>query len=213
MNTQDEVIEILTKVGAILPNSHFVGTSGRHFDTYLTKDALFPHTKETARIGQLLAEVNKDLNIDVVAAPALGGIILSQLVAYNLSQLKNKEILSVFTEKTPDNNQVFTRGYDKYVNGKNVLVIEDFTTTGGSAKKVVESVKNAGGNVVRVSIMVNKDPAHVTAEEFGVPFISLAELVVENFEPEACPLCKSGVPVNTTFGHGKKFLESKGIKQ
>jgi orotate phosphoribosyltransferase len=204
----NEVIEILTKVGAILPDSHFVGTSGRHFDTYLTKDALFPHTQETSRICQLLAEANKDLDIDVVAAPALGGLILSQWVAHFLSEIKGKEILAVFTEKTPDNNQIFTRGYDKYVKGKKILIIEDFTTTGGSAKKVVDSVRAAGGAVAKVCVMVNKNPAQVTEAMFNAPFQALSELVVENFDAASCPLCKNNVPVNVTVGHGKKFLES-----
>ena len=69
----DEVIAILKKTKAILTDDHFVGTSGKHFATYINKDALYPHTKETSRIGELFAEKNKHLEIDVVAAPALGG--------------------------------------------------------------------------------------------------------------------------------------------
>lgn len=208
---ENKVIQILTKVGAILPNSHFVGTSGRHFDTYLTKDALFPHTAETSEVCKFFAEQNKHLEMDLVAAPALGGLIFSQWVAYHLSQLKGREILAVFTEKTPENNQIFTRGYDQLVKDKNILVIEDFTTTGGSAKRVIESVKKAGGNVIAVCVMVNKDPANINSSTFGVPFTALADLVVESYDEDYCPLCKNNVPINTTFGHGKKFLESKGL--
>jgi orotate phosphoribosyltransferase len=53
-------------------------------------------------------------------------------------------------------NQVFTRGWH---NGKdkNVLVIEDITNTGGSVKKVVDTVKAAGGNVLAAGVMVNRD--------------------------------------------------------
>ena len=43
-----EIIDILKKVGAILSEGHFVGTSGLHFDTYVNKDFLYPHTKETS---------------------------------------------------------------------------------------------------------------------------------------------------------------------
>src|SRR5258708_30036094 len=111
----DEVIELLKKTGAIFTDSHFVGTSGRHMSLYINKDALYPHTKETSRIGELFAEQNKNLDIDVVAAPALGGIILSTWTAYHLSAIKNREILSVYTEKDAEKNQVFTRGYDNLV--------------------------------------------------------------------------------------------------
>src|SRR5258706_12737000 len=136
-----DVITILKKVGAVLTDDHFVYTSGKHGSVYVNKDAVYPHTKETSEIGKLFAEKFKSKKIDVVAAPALGGIILSQWTAYHLSKLQKKEVLGVYTEKTPEKDQIFTRGYDKLVKGKNVLVIEDLTTTGGSVRKVVDSVK------------------------------------------------------------------------
>jgi len=207
----NEVLEILKSVGAIITDSHIVYTSGRHGDAYINKDALYPHTKETARIGQLFAEKFKDKYIDVVAAPALGGIILETWTAYHLSQLKGKEVLGVYAEKK-DGDLVFTRGYDKLVAGKNVLVIEDLTTTGGSVKKVVDSVRAAGGNVVNVCVMVNRDVETVTEAVIGAPFSWLASVVMKSYDPADCALCNTNVPINTTVGHGKKFLEEKGIK-
>jgi orotate phosphoribosyltransferase len=205
----NEALELLKQTQAILTDSHFVGTSGRHMATYINKDALYPHTEAASRMGELFAEKNKDLEIDVVVAPALGGIILATWTAYHLSKLKDKEILGIYTEKTPDKNQVFTRGYDKLVTEKNILVIEDLAQTGGSVKKVVESVKAIDGNVVGVCVMVNKDPDNITSELIGAQLSWLAELKTESFEESECPLCQEGVPINTTVGHGKKYLESK----
>ncbi len=142
-----DILHLLKKAGAIITNSHIVLISGKHSSAYINKDALYPHTKMAAEVGRMFAEKFKNTEIDTVVAPALGGIILSQWTAYYLSEMKNKEIYSVYTEKTPDKNQIFTRGYDKFIIGKKVLVIEDTTTTGSSVKKVVESVRAAGGNV------------------------------------------------------------------
>jgi len=206
MAEESEVIQILKKTGAIKTNDHFVGVSGSHLDTYVLKDALFPHPAETSRIGEIFAERNQDLAVDVVAAPALGGIILAQWTAYHLSRRKNREILAVFTEKTAEGGQIFTRGYGTYVRGQKVLVLEDTTTTGGSVKKVVDSVRAAGGEVVAVSVMVNRDPVSVTSDLFGAPFRPLAEFPVRSYSPADCPLCRQGVPVNTLIGHGKKFV-------
>ncbi len=202
-----DALQLLKKTKAVLTNSHFVGTSGRHMPTYINKDALYPHVLETSHMGELFAEKNKDLDIDVVAAPALGGIILSTWTAYHLSKLKNKEILGIYTEKTPEKDQIFTRGYDKLVKDKNVLVIEDLTTTGGSVKKVVASVRKTGGNVIAVCVMVNRDPKLVTTATVGAPFSSLAVLEVPSWEAENCPLCQQAIPINTEVGHGKKFIE------
>lgn len=209
---ENEVLDILKKVGAVITDSHFVYTSGKHGSVYVNKDAVYPHPAEVSRIGELFAEKNKDKEIDVVAAPALGGIIIETWTAYHLSKLKNKEILGVYTEKDADKNQIFTRGYDKLVKDKNVLVIEDLTTTGGSVKKVVDTVRNAGGNVVTVNVMVNRDPENVNTETIGAPFEALAVLKAQAFDESACPLCQQNVPINTTVGHGKKYLEAKMAK-
>ncbi|OGI82671.1 hypothetical protein A3I95_01775 [Candidatus Nomurabacteria bacterium RIFCSPLOWO2_02_FULL_44_12] len=204
-----DIISILKKVGAIITDSHFVGTSGLHFDTYVNKDALLPHTESVSGICKLFAEKYKDKGVEVVVSPAVAGIPFSQWTAYHLTKFTGKEVLSVFTEKTSENDQIFKRGYDEYVKGKKVLVLEDSTQTGGSVIKVARSVEQAGGKVIGVCVMVNKDPEKINAKVLGIPFDSLSELPVTTYTAEECPLCKKGVPINTTLGHGKKFLELK----
>lgn len=204
-----DVLNILKKVGAIITDDHFVYTSGLHGPIYINKDALYPHTEETSQVGMMFAKKARALDIDVVVGPALGGIILSTWTAYHLSSLKNKEVLGVYTEKDENKNQVFTRNYDKLIKDKNVLVIEDLTTTGGSVKKVVDTVRAAGGRVVAVIVMVNRSPKTVNGDTVGAPFMSLGELPVTTWEENKCPLCKEGKPINTSVGHGKKYLEAK----
>lgn len=203
------ILKILKKTGALITNDHFVLTSGRHSPAYINKDAIYPYTKESSKVGKLFAEVFKDYDIDAVAAPALGGIILSQWTAYHLSKLKKKTIYGLYTEKTLEKNQIFTRGYDKLVKGKNVLVIEDLTTTGGSVKKVINSIKEHGGKVVAVGVMINRDPENVNEKTIGAPFYSLGELFINSYDEKECPLCRRKVRINTNVGHGKKFLEHK----
>lgn len=206
-----DILDILKQTNALITDNHFVLTSGKHSPTYINKDALYPHTDAAEKVGGLFAEKFKDFDIDVVAAPALGGIILSQWTAHQLSKLKNKEILGVYTEKTLEKNQIFTRNYDKLVKGKNVLVIEDLTTTGESVKKVVNSVRQHGGKVVAIGVMVNRDPKNINSETMGAPFFALGELFTKNYEEDNCPLCIKNIPINTDVGHGKKFLEHQKL--
>jgi orotate phosphoribosyltransferase len=208
---QDELIGLLKQTGALITDSHFVGTSGRHMDTYVNKDALLTHPEATSRVGELFAYMNKDIDIDAVIAPAMGAIILGQWTAYHLSKLKGREIISVYSEKSDTGEQILKRGYDKLIAGKKVLAIEDVTTTGGSVKKTIEKAQEAGAVVVQASVMMNKDPQTVTEEAIGVPFNAIATMTVASYTEEDCPLCASGVPVNTTVGHGKKFLEKKMV--
>lgn len=206
-----QIIDLLKSVNAIITDSHLVYTSGKHGNVYINKDGLYPHTEQTSQVGKMFAEAAKDIDVDVVVGPMLGGIILSTWTAYHLSKLKGKEVFSVYTEKGPDKSMIFTRGYDKFITGKNVYVVEDITNTGGSAKKVVEAVKAIGGNVVQVGVMVNRDPVNVTSEYMGVPFVALGVLNADAFDAADCPMCKNNEPINTSVGHGKKYLEAKGL--
>lgn len=207
------IVDILKKTGGIFTNSHFVYTSGKHGNLYLNKDAIYPHTEAASAVGKLFAAKHKDKDIDTVVGPALGGIILSQWTAFHLSKLKGREIYGVYTEKGPDKSMIFTRGYDKFVTGKKILVIEDITNTGGSVRKVVDVVKAAGGNVVAVSVMINRDPKNVTSEVVGGPFDALSEFPAEAWEEKDCPMCKKNIPINAAVGHGKKYLEAKKSNQ
>lgn len=216
MSENSEVVEILKKIGAVITDDHFVYTSGKHGSVYINKDALYPHTKETSRVGELFAQKYKDADIEVVVAPAVGGTILSQWTAYHLSRLKNKEILSTYTEKdkgttatAAESEHIFRRGYDKIVKGKKALVIEDLTTTGISVKKVVEAVRKVEGVVVAVCVMVNRDPEHVNSQTVGAPFDSLGILPAQAYDEAECPLCKNNIPINTAIGHGKEYLAKK----
>ena len=205
----DDVVQILKDSGAIL-EGHFIGVSGRHLSMYVNKDAWLPHTALVSRICRLIAEANKDKNIEVVVGPAVGGIPLSQWTAYHLSEITGREVLSLFTEKTSENGQIFKRGYDKVVPGKRVLAVEDTVTTGGSVKATIDAIVAAGGNLVQLTIILNREPANVNSATFGVPMNALAELPSESFAENEVPDWLKKIPINTTVGHGAKYLKEHG---
>lgn len=199
------IVTILKQVGAVITGSHFVYTSGKHGSVYINKDTLYPHTRLASRVGNMIAQKFKTNTVDVVAGPALGGIILSQWTAFHLSRLKHKNILGIYTEKDDQGHQIFRRSYDQLIKGKKVLIVEDLTTTGGSVAQVVASVKAAGGQVVGVCVMVNRDP-RVTSKVVGAPLTALGVIPAAAFDAVNCPLCKSHVPINTAIGHGREYL-------
>ncbi len=207
-----KLLDVFKKTGGLITESHIVYTSGKHGQIYFNKDAIYPHTKEISTICRSIADKFKDESIDVVAAPALGGIILSQWTAFHLSEITGREVLGVYTEKTPDKNQIFTRGYDKLVKNKQVLVVEDITTTGGSVKKVIQSIKVAGGNIIAACVLVNRDPININSETIGAKFYPLEEVKAEAWDEIDCPMCKKGIPVNTTVGKGREYLAAKAKK-
>lgn len=207
----DVILGVLEKVGAVITGSHIVYTSGKHGTAYINKDALYPHTIKTSAVCSALAKKFEEDQIDVVIAPAIGGVILSQWVAYHLSKNKSRTIFGVYAEKSEDGSYfVIRRGYEKFVKGKNVLVVEDILNTGGSAQKVVEAVRQAGGNVIGVGALCNR--GGVTAKSIGdVPRLeALVNIKLDAWEEENCPLCRDNIPINTEVGKGKEFLAKKG---
>jgi orotate phosphoribosyltransferase len=204
-----KIMHMLADIGAIITDSHFVYSSGRHSSVYINKDALYLHTKVISSLCQIMARPYNADQIDVVVGPVLGGIVLSQWVTYYLNANRSSgETLAVYAEKEgegADRKFFFYREYDKYIPGKNVLVVEDVLTTGGSARQVIELVRMHGGNVVGLSALCNRggvQPENVG----GVPIHTLITVTLETFSEAQCPFCQQQIPINTELGKGRIFL-------
>lgn len=208
MNEQ-EVLMVLRKVGAVIADSHIVYTSGKHGTAYVNKDAIYPHTVETSRLCRAIAERFVDYKVEVVIAPAIGGVILSQWTAHHLSEMNDHEVFGVYAEKSEGDVFVIKRGYDKLITGKNVLVVEDVLTTGGSAKEVVRATRAIGGNVVGLGVLCNR--GGITRRDVAdVPKLTaLVNVKLDAYDEATCPLCERNVPVNTDVGKGREFLAQK----
>jgi len=210
----EAIMQILTKVGAIITNSHIVYTSERHGNAYINKDALYTHTKETSQLCKIMAEQYDANKIDVVIGPIIGGVVLSQWVAHHLNSNRSEgETLALYAEKEgegEDKKLVIKRGYDAYIPGKNIVVVEDVITTGGSAGKVIEIVKALGGNVIALSALCNR--GGIKPSDIGnVPIHALTTITMDSWTEQECPLCKEKIAINTSVGKGKIFLQKRGV--
>jgi orotate phosphoribosyltransferase len=107
----------------------------------------------------------------------MGAVPLSGAIA-QLSWLKHQPIAAFFVRKKPKEHgaRLAVEGLAKgeTLQGKRVVIVEDVTTTGGSAVKAVDAVREAGGEVVLVFTMVDREEGAIeTFEQAGVPFRSL----------------------------------------
>ena len=122
-------MEILSRLEAVLTDGHFVYTSGKHGSAYVNKDAIYPHTSDTAQLCSYLVDHFTGHDIHVVVGPEKGGIILSQWTANGLTMATDREVFGGLCEKD-DDRFIIKRGYEKLL-GKNILIVEDILTTGG----------------------------------------------------------------------------------
>jgi len=177
MNTQ-EILDIFKQTGVML-EGHFQLTSGRHSNWYMQCAKLFQYPEIAERFAKELAA--KFSGVDLVAGPAVGGIIL----AYEVSrQLK---VPNIFAERE-NGVMTFRRGFT-VPQGARVLVVEDVVTTGGSVKEVIELVRSLGGEPVGIGSIVDRSSGAV---DFGMPFHAVLSMEVVSYPPEDCPLCKQG---------------------
>ena len=204
--TEKEVLQLLSEVGAIISDSHFIYKSGRHGSTYINKDAIYSRTKKISRLCLAIAEEFIDADIEVVIGPEKGGILLANWTAEHLTDLTKREVLAVYAEKAGPDSFSIKRGYNQFISGKKVLVVEDILTTGGSVKKVVEATRKIGGEVIALAALCNR--GDVTPQKVAdVPkLFTLLNFKLDTWKKDECPLCTKGVKINTEFGIGKEFV-------
>jgi orotate phosphoribosyltransferase len=215
---EQEILGIFKETKAIITNSHLVYKSGKHGRAYVNKDAVYPYAMKISEICSEIVEIlDNRTDIDVIAAPTIGGVILGHNTAYQLNMRKMdffrptqiKEILSVYAEEE-NGERIFKRGYDKLIQGKNVVIVDDVVTTGGTVKKMISAVQKLGGKVIAVIVLCNR--GGLIEKDLGVPFFALTNISLEAWPEEECPLCKEGVPINTEVGKGREYMAKKQAK-
>jgi orotate phosphoribosyltransferase len=207
--TQDDVLAELEKHNAVIRNTHVVYTSGRHGNTYVNKDAIYPDVMAVSELCRAMADGFRDTNVDVIVAPAVGGVVLSHWTAYHLCSCSHP-VRAAYAEKDSTGTFVFRRGYADLVRARDVLVVEDILTTGGSARAVVQLVRQAGGHVLGLAAIC--DRGGVQVEDVGSPprLVVLSQLPLDSWSEDECPLCARGVPINLEVGKGREYLASHG---
>jgi orotate phosphoribosyltransferase len=182
------VMELFERTGAYL-RGHFRLTSGLHSGEYLQCAKVLAYPTFAEELGRKLADKLRAVvkgNVDVVLAPALGGLIIGHEVARAL----NAPFL--FAEQDPATGHMTLRRGFEIQPGQKAIVIEDVVTTGGSSREVIETVIAAGGTVLAAGSIIDRSNGRV---DLGVPRVSLEQMDVVSCAPEDCELCKQGLPV------------------
>lgn len=177
----DELIERFRRTGALL-EGHFILSSGLHSRSYLQCAIVLQHPAEAEAFGRAIAEQFAGRNIQTVASPAIGGLIIGYEVARQLGAR------FIWTERDAEGRMQLRRGFS--VQGdESVLVVEDVITTGGSTRETIEALTEAGARVVGAASIIDRSQGRA---EVGVPRIALATLDVPALSPEDCEACARG---------------------
>lgn len=175
---------------------HFLLSSGNHSQFYLQSAKVLEYPQLAGKLTIELAKIINENNIefDSVCSPALGGI----LAGYELARSANKRF--IFTERV-DKKMTLRRGFE-VKKGEKYIICEDIITTGGSALESANIITELGGIVVGFAALANRGFCEV--KNIGnkrqsscklpsnIPLFTLGNFNFEIYEPENCPLCKTG---------------------
>lgn len=165
-----------------LLEGHFILSSGLHSPKYLQCALALQFPADAAKFGHAIAEQFVDADIDTVASPAIGGLVIGFATAAAMN------VRFIWTERQ-NGEMTLRRGFN-LKSGERILVVEDVITTGGSTRECIAALTANGGNVVAAASIIDRSNG---AADVGVPRISLVSLDVPSYTPDRCPMCTAGV--------------------
>ncbi|MGH9755559.1 MAG: orotate phosphoribosyltransferase [Blastocatellia bacterium] len=183
-----DALKIFVENDALL-KGHFLLTSGLHSDRYLQCALVLQHPAIAERLGVALAakaKADPDIApVDLVIAPALGGVIVAHEVARALG------VRALFTERQ-EKTMTLRRGF-QIKPGERCLVVEDVVTTGGSTREVMGVVAQHGGVTAGAGSLIDRSlKKDGSVADLGFPRHALATIEVATYAPEECPMCREG---------------------
>jgi orotate phosphoribosyltransferase len=179
MNSE-QILEHFRQTNALL-EGHFILSSGLHSPNYLQCALALQYPSDAAKFGKAIAEQFTDANIETVASPAIGGLVIGFAVAQALN------VRFIWTER--QNGEMTVRRGFSIKENERILVVEDVITTGGSTRECIAALESHGAKVTNAASIIDRSNG---AADVGVPRIALVSLEVPSYKPEDCPLCANG---------------------
>jgi orotate phosphoribosyltransferase len=182
--TPDQVLQEFREAGALL-EGHFILSSGLRSPVFLQKMFVFQDPKRTETLCKALAEkIERQFGkVDVVVSPAVGGIVPGYETARHLGAK------AIFVERE---NGLFQlrRGF-AIAPGERIVMVEDIVTTGLSSRECLASIAGHPGQLLGAACLVDRSGGRA---EIGAPLVSLIELDIPVYSPDALPPELAAIP-------------------
>lgn len=177
---------------------HFRLESGFHGDTWIDLELLFALPKAIEPFAKEIASRLRPHHVEVVCGPLVEGSFVAMMVASRLG------LPFTYAERIADDTlgELFAVRYRvpgaqaQVVAGKRVAIVNDVINAGSAVRATMNHLVEIGATVpVVAALAVLGNRAAEFAQENHLALEPLATLPNEIWEPAACPLCQSGVPL------------------
>jgi len=184
-----EVMQVLAETEAIR-EGHFKLPTGEHTNYYFQMPLALRYFNYARRLSvglsrllRLVPQISARLPKVSIVGASTGGIP----VAYGVREALQAEQI-MWAEGGRDGALHF-RQYDEVKPGENCVLVDDLILSGRTMKSLIQLVKNAGGKVLAIGVII--DPSLAKTDFGDIPFVKLAEVPTLHFpNGEACTLCK-----------------------
>ena len=195
MLSHKKSLNILKKTNALI-EGHFVLSSGLHSPKYIqcAKLLSFPHLAKDVCLSLAKKIKKKFKSIDLVLAPAMGGVI----IGYEIGKLLKKE--TIFCERV-DGKFLLRRGFHIKKKSK-VIIIEDVITTGKSSLECVKLIKKAGAKLVGFACIIDRSTKKTLKIKRNI--ISHMKIDVPTFKKKNLPKKLKDIPITVP---GSRFIK------
>ena len=168
MADRDELIEHIKNLAVV--HGKVTLTSGAEADYYVDMRRVTLDGVAAPLVGRVMNELVADWSFDVVGGMTMGADPVATAMLHARAAAGGRlDAFVVRKEAKAHGLQRRIEGTE--VAGRRVLVVEDTSTTGGSALTAVEAVREAGGIVVAVAVVVDRATgAAETVEREGLEY-------------------------------------------
>ncbi|MCA8901773.1 MAG: orotate phosphoribosyltransferase [Hyphomonas sp.] len=182
--TNEDVLAVFRESGALL-EGHFILSSGRRSSVFLQKALVFSQPAQSEKLCKALAArvTEKFGKVDVVAGPAVGGIIPGYELARQLGAR------AIFAERV-DGQLQFRRGFSIQP-GERVLIAEDIVTTGLSFRETVEAMQDLPGETLGGACIIDRSNGRA---DVGCELVALAAVDFPDYDLNDLPAELAAMP-------------------
>jgi orotate phosphoribosyltransferase len=176
---------------------HFQFESGHHGDSWLDLERLFNRPNLLRPFANDLAERVLAYQVDAICGPMTGGALLAQMVAEQLAvDFSFAERMSAGKGLNPQYRLPASLG--SRISGKRIAVVDDAINAGSAISSTLSALDEAGAKSVVVgALLIFGDAFECNHTAQKMPVVCLARLPIQLWSPADCPICLTGVPLET----------------
>lgn len=168
MSDRTELIEHILRLAVV--RGRVTLASGREADYYVDLRRVTLDGVAAPVVGRVMRDLVADWDFEAAGGLTLGADPVATAMLHAAAS-EGGRLDAFVVRKEAKSHGLQRRIEGTEVAGRRVLVVEDTSTTGGSVMQAVDAVREAGGEVVGVATIVDRDTGvRERIEQAGLPY-------------------------------------------